>query len=164
MAYLLDANVLIQARKMHYGFDICPGFWEWIDLRSRSGDVVSIEKVLDDDIAIGGDDLVEWARARRATMFPPLGPETLPHLRTIAAWVGDQSYSAAAISDFLQEADYYLIGQALARPDILVTHELPAPGSKNHIKIPDVCIGVGVKFMNPFQMLRAENARFVLAA
>ena len=163
MAYLLDANVFIQAKKMHYGFDFCPAFWDWLDRESRAGLVVSIDKVRD-EIEAGGDELVDWAKARRDSMFPPLGPETLPHLTTIAAWVQSRAYSQAAINTFLQEADYYLVGRALAHSDVVVTQELPAPGSKNNIKIPDVCIGVGVRFMNPYQMLRAEQARFVLAA
>ena len=32
MAYLLDTNVFIQAKNLHYGFDFCPAFWEWIDV------------------------------------------------------------------------------------------------------------------------------------
>ena len=27
MAYLLDANVFIQAKNLHYGLDFCPAFW-----------------------------------------------------------------------------------------------------------------------------------------
>ena len=34
MAYLLDANVLISAKNLHYGFDFCPGFW----VSTRSAD------------------------------------------------------------------------------------------------------------------------------
>ncbi|MCC7134390.1 MAG: DUF4411 family protein [Gemmatimonadales bacterium] len=162
MAYLLDANVFIQAKKMHYGFDFCTAYWDWLDREGTSGHVVSIDKVRD-EIEAGGDELAAWVKARR-DMFPPLGPETLPHLAAVAAWVQSRSYSQAAIAAFLQEADYYLIGRALAHTDIIVTSELPAPGSKNNVKIPDVCIGVGVTFMNPFQMLRTEQARFVLAA
>ena len=26
-AYLIDANVFIQAKNLHYGFDFCPAFW-----------------------------------------------------------------------------------------------------------------------------------------
>ncbi len=32
MAYLLDANVFIQAKNLHYGFDFCPGFWAGLRL------------------------------------------------------------------------------------------------------------------------------------
>ena len=163
MAYLLDANVFIQARKMHYGLDFCPAFWDWLDRENQAGRVLSIDKVRD-EIEAGGDELVAWAKARRDTMFLAMGPETLPRLTTVATWAQNQSYSQAAINTFLQEADYYLIGRALAHADVVVTHELPAPGSKNNIKIPDVCFGLNVKFMIPFQMLRIEQARFVLAA
>ena len=30
MAYLLDANVFIQAKNLHYGLDFCPAFWDWL--------------------------------------------------------------------------------------------------------------------------------------
>lgn len=33
MAYLLDANVFIEAKRRHYGFDFCPAFWDWLDAR-----------------------------------------------------------------------------------------------------------------------------------
>jgi hypothetical protein len=29
VSYLLDANVFIAAKRMHYGFDFCPAFWDW---------------------------------------------------------------------------------------------------------------------------------------
>ena len=30
MAYLLDANVFISAKNLHYGFDFCPAFRDWL--------------------------------------------------------------------------------------------------------------------------------------
>jgi len=30
MAYLLDANVFMQAKNLHYGLDFCPAFWDWL--------------------------------------------------------------------------------------------------------------------------------------
>ena len=30
MSYLLDANVFIQAKSLHYGLDFCPAFWQWL--------------------------------------------------------------------------------------------------------------------------------------
>jgi hypothetical protein len=60
MPYLLDANTLIQAKNEYYAFDICPGFWEWIDIANASGDVSSIERVAD-ELRKGKDDLVTRA-------------------------------------------------------------------------------------------------------
>lgn len=61
MAYLLDANIFIQAKNLHYGFDFCPAFWDWIDAGSVTGTVFSIEKV-GDELVGGGDELAAWAR------------------------------------------------------------------------------------------------------
>jgi hypothetical protein len=29
MPYLLDSNIFIQAKNLHYSFDFCPAFWDW---------------------------------------------------------------------------------------------------------------------------------------
>lgn len=43
--YLVDSNVLIEAKNRYYAFDIAPGFWEWLERAHRTGCVFSIEKV-----------------------------------------------------------------------------------------------------------------------
>ena len=65
------------------------------------------------------------------------------------------------MSTFLQVADYYLVAQAQAGGHTVVTHEVPSASARK-IKIPDACIGLGIKFMTPFEMLRRERAKFVL--
>ena len=45
MAYLLDTNVFIQAWNLHYGFDFCPAFWDWLLRENNAGEVYSIERV-----------------------------------------------------------------------------------------------------------------------
>ena len=59
MAYLLDANVFISAKNLHYGLDFCPAFWDWIIANNTTGVVFSIEKVGDEVLALG-DELSEW--------------------------------------------------------------------------------------------------------
>ena len=61
--YLLDANVFIQAKNLHYGFDFCPAFWEWIDEQNNAAKAFSVERV-GDEILAGDDELSEWARQR----------------------------------------------------------------------------------------------------
>lgn len=41
MTYLLDANVFIQAKNLHYGLDFCPAFWDWLIDNNREGRVFS---------------------------------------------------------------------------------------------------------------------------
>jgi len=61
----------------------------------------------------------------------------------------------------LQVADYYLVAHALAHNFIVVTHEAPA-NTRKQVKIPNVCIGLGIKHMTLYEMLRREGAKFVL--
>ena len=45
MAWLLDANVFIQAKNLQYGFDFCPAFWDWLTRENEARNVFSIERV-----------------------------------------------------------------------------------------------------------------------
>ena len=85
----------------------------------------------------------------------------LPALGSVSTWATSQGYEAAAVNTFLQVADFYLVAHALAHGHTVVTHEVASSSTKK-LKIPNACIGVGVKCMTPFAMPRAERARFVL--
>lgn len=63
MAYLLDANVFIQAKNLHYGFDFCPAFWDWTVREHAHGKVYSVSQV-GDELLAGDDELSEWATER----------------------------------------------------------------------------------------------------
>jgi hypothetical protein len=54
MAYLLDADVFIRARNLHYGFDVCPAFWDWLIAGNAEEKVFSIERVGDEVQAVEG--------------------------------------------------------------------------------------------------------------
>jgi len=162
MAYLLDANVFIQAKNLHYGLDFCPAFWEWLITTNSAKLVFSIEKV-GDEIDAGDDELSAWAAERGADFFLKPDAEILPALGSVSAWATSQRYEPAAVNTFLQVADYYLVAHALAHGYTVVTHEKAAPLARQ-IKIPNVCIGLDIKCMTPFEMLRHECARFVLGA
>ena len=160
MIYLLDANVFIQAKNLHYGFDFCPAFWDWLIAENAAGKVLSIEKV-GAELEAGADDLSSWARDRGRLFFVPPDPPLLEALASVSAWITSQQFDPAAVSTFLQVADYYLIAQALARKYTVVTHEVPS-NSVRKIKIPNVCVGLGIRFVTPYEMLRIERARFIL--
>ncbi len=159
MVYLLDANVFIQAKNLHYGFDFCPAFWDWLDDANQRGIVFSIEKVADELIA-GNDELATWAK-RQPNFFQKPDAQVVTAFGTVSNWVMRQRYDPAAINTFFQTADYYLVSHALAYNFVVVTHEVPSSTIKK-VKIPNVCIGLKIRHMTPFEMLRRERARFVL--
>ncbi len=160
MSYLLDANVFIQAKNLHYGLDFCPAFWNWLILKNGEDLVFSIEKV-GDEVEAGDDELATWVAARGADFFVKPDALILPALGEVSFWATNQLYEPAAVNTFLQVADYYLVAQALAHGNTVVTHEIASVSTKK-IKIPNACIGLGIKCMTPFEMLRTEKARFVL--
>lgn len=159
-AYLLDSNIFIQARNLHYGFDFCPAFWDWLVEQNDAGKVGSIDKVAD-ELRVGDDELAEWAKARGDRFFLPPDDAVLPALRTVGDWASGYGYQPSAVTTFLQVADYWLVAHALAQQCIVVTHEIPA-GTSSKIKIPNACIGLDIRCMNPYEMLRRERARFIL--
>jgi len=160
MSYLLDANVFIQAKNLHYGFDFCPAFWDWLLQNNTTGQVFSIDKVAA-EIDAGNDELAEWARDRGSGLFLPTDAAVAAILGQVSQWATSQRYEAAAINTFFQSADYYLVAHALARQCVVVTHEVPSTSTKR-IKIPNACMGLRLEFMTPYEMLRRERARFVL--
>jgi hypothetical protein len=160
--YLLDANVFIQAKNLHYGFDFCPAFWDWLIAQNAAGTVASIDRV---GIELSGhaDELSTWAAVRGPSFFLPPDGAVVAALGTVSTWATSQSYEPAAINTFLQVADYWLICHGLAHGQTLVSHEIPSASTRK-IKIPDACLGLGMTCITPYEMLRREQARFVLAA
>jgi hypothetical protein len=161
MAYLIDTDVFIAAKNLHYGMDFCPAFWEWLVNASQADQLLSVRAVFD-DLASGEDPLADWARARDDGFFVTPSQSDLAALERVAQFINDhQTYSPAAKQGFLACSDYFVVAQALAGRHTVVTHEKPE-NSVNRIKIPSVCVAMGVSYTTPWQMLRTERARFVL--
>jgi len=161
MAYLLDSNIFIQAKNLHYGFEFCPAFWDWLSIGNDNGKVFSIEKV-GDELSAQEDELSAWATENLKLFLKP-DDEVVEALGKVSDWTVDQNYEQAALNTFFQVADFYLVAHALAKQHVVVTHEVPSNSTKK-IKIPNVCIGLKIKVMTPYEMLRLERAKFVLGS
>lgn len=161
MMYLLDSNVLIEAKNRYYAFDIAPGFWAWLDRAHDNGFACSIEAVRDELLA-GNDELAEWAR-RHSDFFRALDQGTTRHFGPLTAWAGSRDFTPAAIAAVTgSAADYLLVAYAKEHEHVLVTHERPDPNAKARIFIPDACIALGVEYADTFKMLRETGAHFDL--
>lgn len=158
MIYLLDSNVFIEAKNRYYAFDVCPGFWEWLDDAHLAGRIHSIAKIRDELIA-GADELADWVRDRDSFFLAP-DAAVIASFRQVATWAVEArpEFDQGAVNVFLQGGDSYLVAHAHAHGLTVVTHEVRADTVKR-IKIPNACEGVSVGYVNPFEMLRAEGAR-----
>lgn len=164
MTYLLDTNVFIEAKNRYYSFELCPAFWDWLDDANTAGRVASVEKVRE-ELRDQKDDLAAWATDRDASFFLPPDEAVLASLVEATEWASgklDDPYRQSAINEFADSADLYLIAHAHAHGMIVVTHEIAAPEAQKQIKIPDVCEALEIECVNPFAMLTAERAVFVL--
>lgn len=160
MKYLLDANIFITAKNLHYGFDFVPGFWDWLDQSHSHGFVWSTRKVREELLA-GEDVLSEWA-AQRDSLFLAPDAQVTGSMQRLATWAHSGAYYPTAVSDFLSVADFELVAYAHSHEFTVVTHERPQPGARKRIRIPDACDALNVDWVGPYTMLRERGAQFVL--
>lgn len=158
--YLIDTNVFISAKDSHYGFDFCPAFWDWLIVANIQGRVFSIDQVRR-ELLKGDDELADWAKHDGKQLFLKPYPGVFTSATTVGDWVNEQPFDDAACTIFLDSADFWLISHALDRDYSVVTHEIGS-NSLKRVKIPNVCDGVGVSSLTPFEMLRQSQVQFVL--
>ncbi len=159
--YLIDANVLIEAKNRYYAFDIVPGFWSWLDHAHANSLACSIDSVRQELLA-GADELADWANAHPG-FFRSLDHSTTAQFRDLSTWANSGQYTPAALNAFASNAaDYQLVAHARAHGHTLVTHERPQPKAKKRVLIPDACLAMGVEFADTFTMLRRTRVRLEL--
>ena len=156
--FLVDSNILIEAKNRYYAFDIAPGFWEWLENAYQQDLVCSIEAVRD-ELLKGNDELATWA-SKNPVFFNSIDQATTDHFSDLTTWATSGSYQAEAINNFTgNNADYLLVAYAREHRHTVVTHERSQPNSKKRILIPDACSAMGVSTADTFQMMRKIGAR-----
>jgi len=159
MIYCLDANIFIEAKNLYYHFNICPGFWEWLD--QQNGTLGSVTPVFD-ELTDGNDKLKDWAKDRKNSgIFDDVSAGSVQEaFREIAIHVSDQ-YESQHAEKFLDDADPWLIDYAQVHGCTVVTKEKFSPGAKR-VKIPNICEEFGVDYTDCFTMLKGLGACFIL--
>lgn len=159
--YLLDSNVFIEAKNRYYSFEICPGFWSWMDHVVAAGEVLSIEMVRD-ELLTGNDELAEWIEGRKkASWFLKQDDAvTQGHFARIATGVQAGPYTTAAKNEFLSGADPWLVAKAKVIGAAVVTLEVAEPASKKRVPLPNICADENVGFVSTFDLLEKLEAEF----
>lgn len=163
MAYLLDADTLIRAKNEYYAFDLCPGFWDWLDRQNAARNLFSVRAVKD-ELERGDDQLAEWAKERGTGFFLPVDERVSGAMSAVSGWVQAGDFREDAKRQFLAGADPWLVAHALAHGHTVVTLEVHVEGERKAVKIPTVCRALNVSCIPTLKMLRTEHVRFVLAA
>ena len=161
--YLVDSDVFIDGKNHHYGFDIAPGFWDWLVHAHQQGRVFTVQRCYE-EVVDTGDELSRWMSAQPTGFALQVTGADSTSLQRVAQWAMGLPRRQGVAATWLGTGDYFLVSQALSLGYTVVTHEQPAPLSQTKIKIPDACNAVAVQWMSPFEMLRAEGARFGFVA
>ena len=133
--YLLDSDVFIQAKNLHYGFDIVPAWWDWLSQSHHAERVFTVEACRDEVMA-GADELSTWMANQPASFAIKPQASDQPALTQVSQWAANAAqYRQGAAAQFLAAGDYFLVSQALSLGYTVVTHEEPAPLGKTRIKI-----------------------------
>lgn len=162
--YVLDTNVFVQAHRRHYGFDICPGFWNFVLHEHGAGRLISIDRIRD-EITAGDEDALEtWASSTAPeTLFASTAESNVvDSFAKIMQWVQTHiQFQSEAKEQFARVADGWLVAYAMAHPGhVVVTLEEYSADVKRRVPLPNVCKHFGVPYIDPFTMLRELKARF----
>ena len=160
-AYVLDANVFIEAARRYYAFDLAPAFWESLTYHATSGRIQSIDRVKD-ELERGHDELATWVMGDFGNAFASTDEEdTISSYGEVMGWVNAQDqFSGAAKASFATGADGWLVAHARSRSRIIVTHEVLDPGIRRKVPIPNICNAFSVDYVDTFAMLRELGVRF----
>jgi len=161
--YVVDSNFFIQAHRALYPLDIALGFWDKVKRFADSGVIESIDKVKN-EIYKNEDNIKVWCVNHLPSDFFKSTETLINEYTQLAQWAVDprHQFKQTAIDEFLDadEADAWLIAYAMKNNLTVITYEVSAPGSKKKIKIPDVCINFGVRYINTIEMFRELNETF----
>ena len=162
--YILDSNVLIEAHRRYYSFDIAPAFWRFLINSATNNKIRSIDRVYN-EIVNGNDELAKWTEENFSFAFKNTNEDinVLSKYGELMKWANEQTqFTQSAKDEFARvgNADAWVIAFALATNSIVVTHEILNENIKNKIPIPNVCNAFNIKYIDTFSLLRELNFQF----
>jgi hypothetical protein len=155
MLCLLDANVLIDAARDYYPFDMVPEFWDWLLYQGSQGSV-KIPQEIYEEVCDGRDQVAIWLREERVKRALMLQEDADPAL---VARVVAEGYAPDLDEDEVQRIgrDPFIIAHGLidSANRCVVTTEGSKPNRQRANRhLPDVCRGLGLQTCHTFEFTR----------
>ncbi|PKL13630.1 MAG: hypothetical protein CVV52_05155 [Spirochaetae bacterium HGW-Spirochaetae-8] len=155
--FCIDTNLLIQAKKLEYAFDLAPGFWSWITSLIDAGKICCAEAVYQEVLHHKEDDLSLWIKQIKKKFV--MGDDTediQENFTKICQYVSLNYPKSAHLDKFLSGADPMIIAHAMTNGYVVVSHErrISLPQQDSKIKIPNICDAFNVDFMDPYSFFR----------
>lgn len=156
MLYLLDANVLIDAKRDYYQMNRVPEFWAWLIYMGESSNVkIPIEIYEEITTGSGTDPLVPWLKDTRTKQALILDEDVDVDL---VAKIIDEGYASDLTDDEVVTLgrDPFLIAYAMQDPHgrCIVTTECSKPRRiRANRHLPDVCDQFSIQHCNTYQLI-----------
>lgn len=159
--YLVDTNFLGTLASV-YPDTVFPTLWEKLEVALSSDDVFFHEEV-DKELAVWGAPEYAWYQEniREDQIILP-DQEEVDCYQEVVEWVAlgrEPKYQDAAVTEFLDEADSWLVASAYRYGATIVTNEVSAPNSLKRVKIPDVAVQFGVPCISALEFLQRLQIR-----
>ncbi len=162
--YLLDSNIFIQSKNLHYRFSFCGNFWNLLREMHAKEMVFTISAVKDELLKIN-DELSDWVKESPQEMF-------LDNWEALDIWVGVTEYPRTcghpyfdyALEEFAdeKEADAWLIAYANKFGYTIVTNEVKNPSMKKKVPLYDIAQAFNVPCITLFDFLERHSENFCL--
>lgn len=155
--YCLDANVLIQAWQKYYSPKFCPDYWKILNKLGEENRIFIPQDVYD-EIEHAEDELTKWLKESDISVKKISGPVTECLKKIYAANV----LHTNLVDNIKQrsKADPWVIAHALYENASVVTKEVRTTATTSRIKIPDVCVNMGIRCIDDFQMIEELGIKF----
>jgi hypothetical protein len=157
MLYLIDANVIIDAKDTYYALDQVPEFRSWVVNQAERGILKMPYEILD-EVSPGANKehpFFAWRKDKAKCGHLLLEEEAD---RATVQKILNEGYASDLTDEELITigADPFLVAYALRKPGrIIVTTETSAPKrQRKNRKLPDVCDQFQVPCINTFQLTR----------
>jgi predicted nucleic acid-binding protein len=152
--YCIDTSALIDAWVRWYPKEVFQTLWEKVEGLIEADRFISSEEVLQELERKEGDTLFQWAKDRRHVFLPLDGSIQACASQIMATY--PRLVDGRTGKSF---ADPWVVATARTNGCIVVTGEKPT-GKPQRPKIPDVCRGMGIRWIGFFDLIREENWRF----
>ena len=167
MLFLLDTNVLIEAKNLYYPLDRIPQFWAWIVWHAELGQIkIPTQVIVEIERGREDDDLLIWVKSNRKQLEFSEDIDEIDWLRMLTIGYGFSPTEVEEEALVDKRADPYLVALALSNTAerCIVTLEsskalprnLPLPSNR---KIPTVCDLLNIRHINTFELIRELDFR-----
>ena len=167
MLYLIDTNILITPHRKSNPIDIHPTYWNRMSEILDRQDVISIDKVKN-EIYNHKDVLCNWCMQNVDANFWIPSVHVMNEYAEIQNWAQSKRYNERGLAEFAdsKNADPFIVAYALYKKRVegtdvtIVTLEVSDLNIIRSVKIPDVCIDFGIRYIDNNDFFREINVSF----